>query len=283
MLLAGAQPRLRALPLVLAAVLLAAAPRCASGVLQFDYLNVYSCPPGACLGQRCARMGAHASHASHASRVGCTCECSHGGNSPRGSRTPTKSHRASPLSVARATRPRQPGFAGPAASFLECRPRGGGVASGSAAAPAAMATPPTVINSVYAPGTLAAGVATQPATLCDARAAGYSGFALLVSFKAGSACNGPSDGAPPLPLDGACRRQADGANKPYRRETLRCVAGAQPEAQACDDDACSRGCVPVVPMATMPLGACVGGRSTICSSLAPAAAPSAPAPSASGR
>jgi hypothetical protein len=55
---ASMAPACRLLPLLPLLLLLAAHVRVASAALQYDYLNVYGCPPGHCLDKRCA---AHAS------------------------------------------------------------------------------------------------------------------------------------------------------------------------------------------------------------------------------
>ena len=137
--------------------------------------------------------------------------------------------RCAHLADAAAARRAMPkGFAGPAASYLECRPRGGGVEGG------AVPTKPTVANAVYSPAALSGANASAAAELCapDALSATHGGAApgggatpaLLVTFG-GGACAGAPDGTP-VQLDGSCRASPPGAAKPFRRDTLLCVAGA---------------------------------------------------------
>ncbi len=126
-------------------------------------------------------------------------------------------------------RPLQPGFAGPAASFLQCLPRSGAAGGGGLAGPSQR---PQVSNAVYQSG--ASPNARAPAELCDARSAlatqlgGAKGvtYALTVAFN-GSVCAGTPVGRP-LRLNGACRAAGDepAAGKSFRRDTLACVAGA---------------------------------------------------------
>ena len=47
--------RARSLPLLAALLLVLRAAGVAHAALQYDYLNVYNCPAGYCLDQRCAR------------------------------------------------------------------------------------------------------------------------------------------------------------------------------------------------------------------------------------
>jgi hypothetical protein len=118
------------------------------------------------------------------------------------------------------------GFVGPAASYLECRPRGGGVEGGAGGAPTSK---PTVANAVYSPAALSATATAElcaPGALGEAAGGGATPAALLVAFDAADgACSGPPRSTP-VRLDGACRPAPPGAPKPFRRDTLLCVAGA---------------------------------------------------------
>jgi hypothetical protein len=186
------------------------------------------------------------------------------------------------------------GFVGPAASYLECRARGNGVEVG------APTVKPTVANAVYSPAPLSATATAElcaPGALGEA-AGGATPAALLVAFE-GSACLGVPRGAP-VRLDGTCRPAPPGAPKPFRRDTLLCVAGAnatvrgrktrmrihsmfrcafaaraecshRAQAEACDDAACAQGCQPVAPVATA-ANACRDGVLALCAALAPKAA-----------
>lgn len=125
------------------------------------------------------------------------------------------------LQAARRAMPK--GFAGPAASYLECRPRGDGVEGGAGGAP----TKPTVANAVYSPAPLSTNATAElcaPGALGDAAGGSATPAALLVVFD-GGACSGAPRSAP-VRLDGACRPAPPGAPKPFRRDTLLCVAGA---------------------------------------------------------
>jgi hypothetical protein len=133
---------------------------------------------------------------------------------------------------------------------VECRRVGGAAVSYDAAA-ASDTQRPTVSNAVYSPAARATGgaavAAPPPAVLCDARGAlaaqlgGAKGtvYGLTVYFGGGgdaaaSSCAGPPVGVP-LRLDGTCRTAGAGAaGKPFRRDTLPCVAGANATVRAAD-------------------------------------------------
>jgi hypothetical protein len=225
-------------------VALSYAPRVADAALQYDYLNVYSCPPGYCLDKRCVRVRALWRRSARTRRGGVA-----------GAHTRTRARSEQSLNFAslaahvcaRARRPLQSGFVGPAASFVECRRAAGAAPSGVAVTPSNGDTQrPTVSNAVYSPAarsTSSGGGAT--AVLCTASgalAARLGGgervaYALTVYFggaensvKAPSSCAGPPEGAP-LRLDGTCRAAA-GGGKPFRRDTLPCVAGASATVRA---------------------------------------------------
>ena len=298
----------------LAALLALCCARLAGAALQYDYLNVYSCPPSTCLARKCVRPRPRRRR--RGSRRARGTPCAAGGaritrraavDAPREPVRDATCHRClrcRPLPLtwrpcAALNRSTPKGFAGPAVSFLECRPRG-------AVSGAATTLRPTVANAVYHPEALAS-TGSATAELCTpdalAAAAGEGGppAALLVPFGAGGACAGAPRGAP-LPLDGACRAAEPGAAKPFRRDTLRCVAGANAtvrvsfhflvspsekraaacsadarapcaQAEACDDAACSRGCQAAAPVAAAPNVCGSDGTLALCAALAPKAPP----------
>ncbi len=117
------------------------------------------------------------------------------------------------------------GFAGPAAEFVECRPRAPGLA----------AFRPSVFNPVYsdaAPAVRAEAAinASKPAVLCDADGelarqlrGGRAIYAVMAVFGSPTCTGQPTE---TFLVNGQCG-PARGGDTRYRRESLRCSVAPQ--------------------------------------------------------